>query len=485
MQLFVKDKAFYRSLLHIAIPISLQGLVMFGVNVTDTVMLGSLGENSIAGSSIANQFSFLYQILCFGIAGGMGVLTAQFWGKGDKQAISYGLSIILRIAAVTGFFFFLASLLFPTQIMHIYATDEAVIREGAAYMRVLSFGYMFSGLSTMIVFTLRSVGVVKLTLATNSVALVLNIFLNWIFIFGNLGAPELGTAGAALATSACRIVEFIIIVVYLLRFDRRIDFKLSTLKHWDKEMFRNYSKNGVPVIISDLLLGLGSNMISVVLGRMGAAVMSASSIANVLYQLTSVFLLGVSNASGVITGNVVGAGQYDKAKVYGKTFLTLSVGISILAICIIQSVKGIAFQFFDVTDETKGIAIQLLNCLSCICLFMTLSNILTKGILRAGGDTKFLMVADVLFLWVVSIPLGFITGLYLGLPAWIVFLCLRSDEILKSIWCLFRFFSWKWIRNVAVRGASDDPPEAAAIPGTDATASNNITPLPQAANNQD
>jgi putative efflux protein, MATE family len=464
MKLFTKDKDFYRSLLQIAIPITLQSLVMFGVNVTDTVMLGSLGESSIAGSAIANQFSFLYLILCFGISGGMGVLTAQFWGKGDKQAISLGLSIILRIASIAGFLFFLASFFFPKQIMGIYSTDADVIREGAAYMRVLSVSYVCSGISVMIISVLRSVGVVKLTLATNCVALVLNIFLNWIFIFGNLGAPKLGTAGAALATAICRVVEFLIIIVYLLKFDRQIEFKLPMLKLWDKEMFRNYFKNGVPVIVSDLFLGVGSNMLSVVLGRMGPEVMSASSIANVVYQLTSVFLMGISNASGVITGNVVGAGNYEKAKSYGKTFLTISVGTSFFGIILIQLVKGFAFEFFDVTEETRGIALQILDALSVICVFMTISTVLTKGILRAGGDTKFLMIADVLFLWVISIPLGFFTGLYLGFPAWIVFLCLRSDEILKSIWCVIRFFSWKWIRNVAVRSGGDgDSPSVKAV----------------------
>ena len=460
MGLFVKERSFYSRLLHIAIPITLQGFVMFGVNVTDTVMVGSLGENSIAGVAIANQFSFLYLITCFGIAGGMGVLTAQFWGKKDSEGIGAGLSIILKIAFAFGLLFLIAALFFPQHIMGIYSTDEPVKAEGASYLRFLSPGFLLLGLTTMMAAILRTVGVVRLTLLTNCVALMLNVFCNWVFIFGNLGAPRMGVAGAALATTICRAVEISIVLFFLLLMDTRIRFRLRMLLHWDKDIFRNYLKNGVPVIVSDVFLGVGSNMISVVLGRMGAAVMSATAIANTIYQLVMVLLMGVANASGVITGNTVGAGEYEKAKEYGKTFLVISIIISLFAIGCIQLVKdgifqkftigNITVQAFNVEASTSVLAGQLFNTLSVIAVFMTVSNILTKGILRAGGDTKFLMIADVLFLWVVSVPLGFITGLYLNWPPYIVLFFLRIDEVIKSVWCMFRFFSGKWIHDVTV-----------------------------------
>jgi putative MATE family efflux protein len=462
MALFVKDKSFYSKLLSIAVPVTLQSIVMFGVNATDTVMVGSLGEFSIAGVALGNQFSFLYQVACFGVAGGMGVLAAQFWGKEDRAAIAAGLSIITRIAFVVGLCFMGIAWFFPRQIMGVFTADALVVTEGAAYLKLLSVGYLFTGLMVMAVFTLRSVGVVKLTLFSNCVALFLNVFLNWVFIFGHLGAPRLGAAGAALATSICRIVEFSITIIYLLKFDDKIRFRLAALLRWDREIFRNYRKNGTPVIVSDLLLGIGGNMISVVLGHMGAQVMSAASIANVIFMLTAIFLMGVSSASGVITGNTVGAGEYQKAQEYGKTFLSLTVIVSAFAVLCIQLVKGAVLygfsfggsvvQIFNLEDSTKMIAGQLLNTLSVTMFFMTISNVLTKGILRAGGDTRFLMIADVLFLWVFTIPLGFVTGLYLKLPPYIVFFCLRSDEVIKSIWCLSRFFSGKWIKDVTVRG---------------------------------
>jgi len=461
MSFLTKDRDFYSKLIHIAIPVTLQSLVMFGVNATDTVMVGSLGEYSIAGVAIANQFSFLYQITCFGIAGGMGVLSAQFWGKKDRDAIGAGLSIILKIAFAFGLLYLVAAARFPKSVMGIYSIDEFVMSEGAAYLRMLSLGYLFTGITIMIASTLRSVGIVMLTLLTNCVALFLNVFLNWVLIFGKLGAPRMGVAGAALSTTICRAVELTIVLIFLFKIDDKIRFRISMMRRWDKDIFKNYRKNGVPVIVSDIFLAVGNNMLSVVLGRMGPAVMSSAAIANTVFQLTSVFLMGVSGASGVIIGNTIGEGAFEKAKEYGKTFLSLTVMVSLFAIVIIQLVKSVIFkefyiggaavQVFNVEDSTKEIAGMLINTLTFITVFMTLSQILTKGILRAGGDTKFLMIADVLFLWIVSVPLGFLTGLYLQWPPYIVFFFLRIDEVIKSIWCMFRFYSWKWIRDVAVR----------------------------------
>ena len=466
MRLFVKDRSFYSKLLSIAVPTTLQSLITFTVNIADTVMVGSLGEYSIAGVALGNQFSFLYQITCFGIAGGMGVLTAQFWGKEDREAMGAGLSIILKIAFVVGLLFVITTAFFPLSIMTVYTTDPTVRAEGASYLRLLSLAYLFTGMTTMMSSILRTAGVVKLTLFTNCIALVVNISLNWILIFGRFGAPRMGVAGAALATTICRIVEFAIIAIFLLKIDDKIRFRLRMLLHWDKDIFRNYIKNGVPVIVSDILLAVGNNMTSIVLGRMGAVVTSATSIANTINQVTSVFLMGVANAAGIITGNTVGAGRYKEAKEYGKTFLALTVVVSIFAIGLILLIKGFIFKpftiggnvvkVFNVGEETENLAGQIIYTLAAMSVFMTLSNVLTKGILRSGGDTRFLMVADVIFLWLVSIPLGFLTGLYLKWAPYLVFFFLRIDEVIKSIWCLFRFNSGKWIRNVAVRGDEID-----------------------------
>lgn len=450
MQLFVKDKKFYIMLLSIAAPIALQGLIMFGVNMADTVMLGTLGEVSLSGAALANQFCFIFQIMNFGLGGGAGVLTGQFWGKGDKESIGKTISIVLKLTTLFGLLFFLLAQFIPEVIIGLYTTEQEVIEQGSRYLRIISFSFVFQGISTISIIILRTVGVLKLTLITTMVTLANNIFLNWVFIYGNLGAPTMETAGAALATAISRIIEFAIVVIFLLKIDHKIKFKLPLLLKLDKTIFRNYISHGTPVLISDLFLALGMNMLSVVLGRMGSDVVAANAINGVLWQLTAVLLMGIASSSGIITGNTVGAGKLDEAQEYGTTFVLLSIVLGLCAGVAIFFLKHLAVDLYNISENTRNIAYQLMNTMSIISVFSAISFTLTKGVLRAGGDTKFLMIADVLFLWVLSVPLGFVAGIVLKLPPGIVFFCLKIDEVIKAMWCLSRLTSRKWIKNIAL-----------------------------------
>lgn len=462
MQLFVKDRHFYTSMVSLAAPIALQGLINFGVNMADTVMLGKLGETVLSGSALANQFCFLFLILNFGLGGGAGVLTGQFWGKGDREAIAKTMSIVLKLTSLFAFIFFLAAQLFPETIMRFYTTEPGVILQGSRFLRIISISFFFQGVSTVSATILRTVGTVKLPLITTLITFVNNVILNWVFIYGNLGAPRLETAGSALATTVSRVLEFIVVVVFLMKYDTKIQFRPAKLKGLDGHILSSYLKIGAPVIVSDLLLALGMNMLSAIMGRMGTEMVAANSIMNVVWNLTTILLMGIANASGIVTGNTVGAGEFSRAQQYGVTFVSMSFCIGAVAAIIIFLLKRFAVDFYNVTDLTKQTAYQLMNAVSVIAVFIAMNFTLTKGVLRAGGDTRFLMVADVLFLWIVSVPLGYVAGLVLHLPPGIVFLCLKADEILKSILCLIRLAGKKWIRSVSHAGLPDGKPLAEA-----------------------
>lgn len=249
--------------------------------------------------------------------------------------------------------------------------------------------------------------------------------------------------GAAIATLTARIIEFTVVIIYLLKFDKKIKFNLKYIFSTDK-----YIKIGFPVLISDIILVLGLNMLSVVMGRMGSDMVAANSISNIVTQFTMVFLQGVSNSSSVIIGNTVGEVNLEAAQERGVSFLTLSVLLGIVSSIIILSLKNVIVDFYNVSDATKQIAYSLMDSTCIIVIFSSVSSILTKGVLRAGGNTKFLMIADVLFLWVVSIPLGYIAGIVLGLSPGIVFIALKLDEIIKSIWCTGRLLSKKLIKRI-------------------------------------
>lgn len=458
MQLFVKDKGFYSRLLVLAVPITLQGLINFGINVVDTMMLGQLGEVSLSAAALANQFCFLFMILNFGMAGGAGVLTGQFWGKGDRAAIERTLSIVLRLSEAVALAFFLACQIAPQGILSLYSNDPAVIQQGGQFLKIISWSFLVQGLSTVSAIVLRTVGVVRLTLVTSLITLLNNLFFNWVLVFGNLGAPAMGVAGSATATTISRVLEFIVIAVFLLRIDKKIGFRLRSLFHLDRDILRDYARNGLPVLISDTFLAVGMNVSSAIVGHLGANFVAANSITMVVWQLMSVLLMGIAGASSVIVGNTVGQRRYDDVQRYGVTFLTMSAIVGVIALAGLYLLRGVAADFYNVTAETRSLVAEIMAATAVVSALSSVNMMLTKGVLRAGGDTKFLMLADVLFLWVVSIPLGYVMALVLHMPAWLIIFALRIDEVIKAVWCTMRLLSGKWIKNVTI-GVGEDAAE--------------------------
>lgn len=449
MQLLVKDREFYKKAFFIALPIVAQQIINIGVNLMDTIMLGSFGEIQISGSSLANQYYFIFNVLCLGMGGGAAVITGQYWGKKDRDSINQTLSLMLKICTTIAIIFSIITFLFPTQIMSFYTKDRAIIESGAKYLKITAFIFLFHGLSLTTVIVMRTVGVVRLGFYTSCFSFFINVFFNWIFIFGKLGAPRLEIAGAAIGTLLARIFEFCITFGYVLFFDKKIQFKLrNILDKIDMVVVKQFVHIAVPVIISDALLTLGNNALAMIMGRMGAEMVAANAITTVTVQLSTVFIMGLSSTSSVMTGNTVGRGEYDKAQAQGFTFFTLSAVIGVIGGIIITLLKPYVINFYNITSETKAIADELMLMVAFIVVFQAVQSVMTKGVLRGGGDTKFLMLADVLFLWIGSIPLGYLAGLVWGMPPFLVYFFLRIDFIIKSIWCVYRLKSKKWIRMV-------------------------------------
>ena len=449
MQLLVKDREFYKAAVLIALPVVAQQMVNIGVNLADTIMLGSLGEMQLSGSSLANQFFFIFSILCLGMGGGAAVMTGQYWGTEDRKSIHRTLSLMLRICTILAMLFSALAFLYPTQIMTFYTKEAAVIESGAKYLKILAFTFLFHGLNLTTIIVLRTVGIVRLGFYNSCFSFAINIFLNWVFIFGNLGAPRLEIAGAALATLIARMVEFSVTFGYVLFFDERIRFRLKdVLDRIDRSIVQQFVHIAVPVIISDGLLTLGNNALAMIMGRMGAEMVAANAITTVTVQLSTVFIMGLSSTSSVMTANTVGRGEYDKAQEQGVTFLVLSIIIGAFGGLLINGLKPLIVNYYNGTPQTKMIATQLMSVVGFIVVFQAIQSVMTKGVLRGGGDTKFLMIADVLFLWIGSIPLGYLAAFVWKLPPYMVYFFLRIDFVIKSIWCVYRLKSKKWISSV-------------------------------------
>lgn len=445
---YLGDRAFYRNTAIIAIPIALQSLITIGVNLIDNIMLGSLGEIPLSASALAVQYIGFYNICCMGLGMGASVLVSRFWGMKDIQSLRKTITLMLRFTVLIGILFTISAIIAPSGIMRMYSEEEPVIAQGILYLRWSIPCFLLMGLSTTSTIALRSMGQTKIPLIGSCFAFGINIVANWIFIFGNLGAPRMEIEGAALGTLIARIFEFVFNCGYLVVVDKKAGYRIKHLFMKCGDMLHDYITISIPVLVSDTLLGLGVNAVAMVMGRIGSVFVAANSITTVTQQLSTVLISGISQAGCIVTGHYLGAGDYEKAKKHGWTFLILGFGIGIIAGAFIMITGDFIISFYNITDETRQIAGELMKAIGFIVIFQSANSIITKGVLRGGGDTKCLMIADNIMLWVMSIPLGYLAGLYLHLPAFWIYFFLKIDQFIKAFWCIWRLKSGKWIKKI-------------------------------------
>lgn len=445
---YLGDKELYLKMAKIAIPISLQSLITVGINLMDTIMLSKMGDAQISASSLAGQFINLFMICCMGIGMGASVLTSRFWGMQDKHSLKKTITIMLRFVVVFAAIFTAITIISPEWIMRIYSDEAPIITHGVTYLKWMIPTYICTGLSLTCTIVLRTVGQVRIPLYCSISAFFVNVFFNWVFIFGKLGAPRMEIGGAALGTLIARVFELIFICGYFFFIDKRIRYRLKDVFMKCRDLLREYIRISIPVLISDGLLAFGNNTVAMIMGRIGETFVAANSVTMVVQQLSSVLTTGVCNASGIITGHTMGEGDIAKAQRQGYTFLFIGFIIGCFSALVIFLLRGPIINYYDISSEAKAIAWDLMNAIIIINIFQSMNSILTKGVLRAGGDTTFLMAGDILFLWVASIPLGYMAGLKWGLPSFWIYTCLKIDQIIKCIWCYFRLRSGKWLKKI-------------------------------------
>jgi putative MATE family efflux protein len=446
--LIYPEKNFYRTVFSLAIPIMLQNLITIGINITDTLMLGRLGELQLSASALATQFVNIFQTLIMGVSMGASVMISRYWGMREMTPLKKTISIMFRLILCISAIFMLVTAFFPQSIMRMYSSETDVIAEGVQYLKFAVLAYLLHGLSLGSTNVLRSVQKVRLPMCVSLVSFVLNIFGNYVLIFGKFGLPRMGIAGASLSTLIVRIVECLFNFGYLVVLEKNIGYRLKDLFMRTGDLVSEYIRIGFPVLISDGLAAISNNFVMMIVGRMGSSFVSANAVAAVVERLCSTSIHGVGNASSLLTGKALGEGRIEEVKRMGSAFVGLGLLLgaigSVIILVIIQPVIGI----YGLTGQTAENAGQILTASAILVLFQSGNGILTKGMLRGGGDTRMLMVADSVFQWCVSIPLGYLAGLVLGLPAFWVYLCLKIDNICKMFWGVWRMKSGKWIKKI-------------------------------------
>lgn len=458
---FMRGVEFYKGLAFLAIPVAAQNLITFSVSIADNAMVAFLGETSLSGVYLASQITSFLQMFTMGIAAAMTVLAAQYWGKGDPKSVKTIVGIALRACIAVSLLLWAAVFFFPVQILSLFGDEAAVIAEGVKYIRVLSFSYIFFCMTSVLVASMRCVKVVQAGVLTSMSAFVVNLFLNWVFIYGNLGFPALGVTGAALATLIARIVEFAVIVIFVLKVDDRLKIRLRELYVRDRILTRDFVKYGFPVILGDVFWGVNLMVQGAIVGHLGEVSISAVSIANTVYQGISVAIFGMREASAVTVGAAVGAlgGEddregHDNLRRLVRTLQVIFLGLGIATSVVLFLLRTPILMLYPKLDTVTIAAARDVLTVMCITIIGTAYQMSTlTGIVRAGGSTRFVLINDLIFVWLLVLPSSALAAFVFEAPVWIVYACLKCDQIFKCAVAVVKVNRWNWMVRLTSRKA--------------------------------
>ena len=445
MALMVREKRFYKTFASMTGVIAMQNLITFAVNLADNVMIGAYSQTALSGVAIVNQIQFLLQMLMLGTGSAIGVLGAQYWGKKELQPIRKATSTGVLLGVILSGIMMLAVFFFPNQTMGLLTNEQAVIAEGSKYLVIVCFSYVFFAVSNNLLSALRAVETVNIGFVVNLIALVVNITLNYGLIYGRLGMPEMGVEGAAIATLSARVVEFLVVVIYVLLFDKKICWRPKNLLSIDKEMFRDFIKVGLPLILANGIWGVAMSVQTAILGRLGEDTIAANSIATTLFQVVSVVTYAASTTSGVMIGITVGEGDIPRVKAYTKTMQILFLGIGVVTGLTLYACTDLIISLYDVTPAAAELSRQFIAVLSVTVVGTSYQCACLTGIVTGGGDTRFVLINDLIHQWLIVIPAAFLSAFVFHAPVWVTLACLKADQILKCFVAVVKVNRYSWI----------------------------------------
>ena len=445
----MEKRQFYKMVFALVLPIALQNLINVGVTAADVIMLGMVGETALSAGSLANQVSFILNLLMFGMSSGAAVLTAQYWGKKDTATIEKVLGISMRLAIVAGLVFMAAALLIPRQLMLIFTQEEEIIAAGIPYLRIVAFSYLLMAVNMTYLNLMRSVERVLIGMITYAVSLGVNVVLNAIFIFGLFGCPAMGTAGAALGTTLARVTEFIIILIYNKKFNDILNIRLKLLAVKDRQLTRDFIRYASPVIMNELAWGCGMAMLSAMMGHLGSAAVAAHSVTQTSRQLAMVVSMGLAGAAAIVLGKTIGEGNEKLARIQAGRFVKMAAILGVAGgLFILAIVRPAVLHFMVMTPQASRYLGYMMFILAYFCFFQSLGTIFIVGIFRAGGDTRVGLALDLTGLWGCAVFLGSIAAFLLKWPVPAVYVVISFDEIVKLPFSVKRYLSGKWLKNI-------------------------------------
>ena len=441
-------KNLYRTFFPLLAVISLQQLASLSVNLADNLMLGTYSELSLSGATLVNQFQFILQSFVSSIGTGVAVLGAQYWGKGDAASIRRITSIGLKFGAGLGLLFFLATALFPGQLLGLLTNEAAVVEEAKQYLAIMCLTYVIFGVSNTLMYSLQSVETAFVGTVMSLSTLCINMGLNYVLIFGHLGAPELGIRGAAYATLTSRVVELIIITVYLRWIDRKLQMRPRHLINWDMEFLGDYVRVSLPVVLTGGLWGVAQAAQTAILGHISQETIAANSIATVVFQLFAVVGMSAASAASVTMGKTIGEGNLHLVRPYARRLQLIFLCLGLISGGLLFVCKDAILALYAVSPETRDLASQFLTVLSITTVGSCYEFPVESGIVGGGGNTKFAAIMDTSFMWLFTIPMAALSAFVWKLSPVTTFWFLKLDQLLKCIPNGIYCNRFTWVREL-------------------------------------
>ena len=448
MAIITRERSFYKDFFSIYWFLLLQNVIVLSVNLADNIMVGGYSEVALSGVAAVNQIQFVLQQVIMGAGDAMVVIATQYWGQKRLGPIRDLSSIAMLLGVGIAVLFFAGVSISPEGTLSLFTSDPAVIEQGAAYLKIVRFSYFSFAMVNILLATLRSVETIRIAFLTSLISLAVNCCINYVLIYGKLGAPEMGVEGAAVGTLVARILEMFIVVFYLAKKEKRLKLRLRGYFHFDRALARDYLRSGLPVIAVSAMWGVSTALQTVILGHMQAGAIAANSIASTLYLVLKVASMGASATAAILIGRTIGQGDIGKVKQYAKTLQVMFLAIGIVTSAALFVLRTPILSLYSLSEETLRLANAFILILCVTCIGTAYQMPVLAGIVRGGGDTRFVLINDLVSIWGIVLPLSFLGAFVWNWSPIYVVMCLNSDQIFKCAAACIKVNRFRWIKKL-------------------------------------
>lgn len=443
-----KDKLFYRNFFSIYIALVLQNVITLSVNLADNMMLGAYSETALSGVAAVNQIQFVYQQILMALGDGLVIFCSQYWGRKQTGPMKKISAAAMQAGMCVAVLLFIAVTLFPSQAVGIFTTEQPIIAEGVKYLNIVRFTYFFFAVTIILLATLRSVEMVKIAFYLSIMTFFVNCGINYVLIYGRFGAPRMGAAGAAVGTLTARIVECVVLIVFIVKKEKNLHLNLKGYFHTDRVLAKDYFKVCAPMVVVQGLWGLNTALQTVILGHMTAAAIAANSVASTLFMVVKSTAVGASSTASVIIGKTIGTGDIPLVKRYSGMLQRLFLIIGVCSGALLFFIRIPVLSLYDLSPATKEMANTFLIILSIVCVGMSYQMPTNNGIIRGGGNAMFVVKMDLVSIWMIVIPLSFFMAFVVKASPAVVVCCLNADQIFKCVPAFLESHYGNWIRKL-------------------------------------